>query len=120
MMPLISQALKQDIAISFCSKTPTEHLPAAVEIIPVEELGKIIPWADLLLIDLASEELGRLRKLLHLQAEDRLPCPAQVLVSTNIICGGLADCGACFVPGRRGWRQACLDGPVFDLNELAW
>jgi hypothetical protein len=32
----------------------------------------------------------------------------------------MADCGVCGVKGRRGWRLACKDGPVFDLNDLEW
>jgi len=33
-------------------------------------------------------------------------------------CGGLGDCGLCAVDLKRGWKLACKDGPVFDLNEL--
>jgi NAD(P)H-flavin reductase len=35
-------------------------------------------------------------------------------------CSGLADCGVCAVPARRGYKLACKDGPVFDLDELDW
>jgi NAD(P)H-flavin reductase len=33
-------------------------------------------------------------------------------------CGGVADCGACAVETRLGWKLACEDGPVFDLIDL--
>jgi dihydroorotate dehydrogenase electron transfer subunit len=44
----------------------------------------------------------------------------KALVMTPIPCGGIAECGACAVPAHRGWKLACRDGPVFNLNELAW
>ena len=33
-------------------------------------------------------------------------------------CGGAAECGICAVPFGRGWKLACKDGPVFELNPL--
>jgi hypothetical protein len=35
-------------------------------------------------------------------------------------CAGIAECGACAVPGGGwgGWKLACQHGPVFDLNWL--
>jgi hypothetical protein len=33
-------------------------------------------------------------------------------------CAGLAACGVCAVQTRRGWKLACVDGPVFDLKEI--
>jgi hypothetical protein len=118
--PLVSLAVQTDIAVALFSSAPVRNIPAAVEIFPIHDLPDALNWADLLLIDLPIEALSHLRITLRLQAEDHLPCPAQVLVMTSMPCSGLAECGACYVPGRRKWKQACQDGPVFDLDELSW
>jgi NAD(P)H-flavin reductase len=118
--PLVNLALQADIAVTLFSSVPVQNVPTAVEIYPTHDLPEALNWADLLLIDLPVEELGHLRATLCLQAGDHLPCPAQVLVVTIMPCSGLAECGTCYVPARRKWKRACLDGPVFDLDELAW
>ena len=43
----------------------------------------------------------------------------QVLIAPPMPCG-LGTCGACHLKAKRGWRCACTDGPVFDLDELEW
>lgn len=118
--PIIIEGLSADLAVALFTDLPVTDLPAAVEIFPAREVAEALSWADLLLLDLPVEKLNTLRKTLQLGADQRLPCPAQALVLTGMPCGGLAECGACFTPARRGWRQACQDGPVFDLSELAW
>lgn len=97
------------------------RLPVAVEISPAETLVDVVAWADFLAVDLPLSGLPGLRQLLKVHSGERLPIPAQVLVTTPMPCAGLADCGVCAVPGhKRRWRLACKDGPVFDLNDLEW
>jgi len=43
----------------------------------------------------------------------------QVLIAPPMPCG-LGTCGACHLKAKRGWRCACTDGPVFELDELEW
>jgi dihydroorotate dehydrogenase electron transfer subunit len=62
-----------------------------------------------------------LRKSLQLRAHEYLPCPAQVLVTSPMPCGGIAECGVCALPLRKkGYVLTCKDGPVFNLNQLRW
>ena len=95
-------------------------LPAALEVQPLQNIPEALAWADFLAIDIPLQSLAGLRHILGLGAGERLPCPGEVLIETPMPCGGLADCGACAVPGRRGWKLACKDGPVFDINEIEW
>jgi hypothetical protein len=118
--PMMSLALQADVAMALFSSAPVQNIPTAVEIYPIHDLPDALAWADLLMIDLPLENLSHLRNTLRLKMEDHLPCPAQVLVVTHMPCSGLAECGACFVPARRKWKRACHDGPVFNLDELAW
>ena len=120
LLPVIPMALQSDIAVALFSDSPIPNIPSAVEIYPVQDLPEALAWADILMLDMPVDELERLRGRLRMKPEDRLPCPAQALILTAMPCSGIAECGACFVPGRRKWKQACQDGPVFDLNELTW
>jgi len=95
-------------------------LPAAVEVYPLSELEQALAWADFLALDLPLSCLPSLRGKLNLQPLQKVLCPAQVLLNLPMPCGGAAECGVCAVHTRAGWKLACREGPVFDLNELEW
>ena len=120
LLPLIPPFLAQDTAVTLFTGARLPALPAELEVYPLQELPGAIAWADFLALDLPLESLPQLRPILGLSPGERLACPAQALVVTGMPCAGLAECGACAVPGRRNWKLACKDGPVFDLNEMAW
>ena len=120
LLPLVSQAVKGQLAAALFTDTTLTGLPAALEIQPLSGLSEALSWADYIAIDLPLGSLAELRHHLGLSAADRLPCPAQALIVTPMPCGGMAECGACAVPAQRGWKLACKDGPVFNLSELSW
>jgi NAD(P)H-flavin reductase len=117
---LIRLGMERDMAITLYADRHPAHLPSAVEIYPLTSLPEALAWADLLALDLDRTQISRLRTLLTMDSDRRLPCLVQALVRTALTCGGVADCGACAVAGRRHWKAACKDGPVFALNELDW
>jgi dihydroorotate dehydrogenase electron transfer subunit len=43
----------------------------------------------------------------------------QVSVERTMACG-IGACLGCMVETRRGMRTSCVEGPVFDMDELAW
>ena len=87
---------------------------------PLIDLPSAVSWADFLAIDSSLESLPELRSCLGLRPGELSPCPGQVLVFAAMPCGGFAECGVCAVHTRQGWKLACKDGPIFDLNELDW
>ena len=95
-------------------------LPTALEVDALEALPAVLAWADFVAIDLPLARLATLRQVLRVRAGERLTCAAQILVLAPMPCGATAECGACAVRGRHGWKLACKEGPVFDLNELEW
>lgn len=120
LLPLATEALRRDCAVTlFIDATPLD-LPATLEIYPLASLGEMLKWPDLLALDLPLEQLPELRSLLGLHPGDPLPCDAQALIWTSMPCAGVGDCGACAVPARRGYKLVCADGPVFPLNALEW
>jgi NAD(P)H-flavin reductase len=120
LMPLVHQAASTQAGSTLFSDLDIPALPAAVEVSPLASLRDSLDWPDMLVLDMPVERLPELRCLLGLQDRAWLPCPAQVLLTTCMPCAGMAQCGACAVPGSRGWKLVCEDGPVFDLRMLKW
>lgn len=116
LLPLMETALNQKAAVAVFADCPLPSLPASVEAYPLVALPEALPWAEMVALDVPFEKTTGLRNSLGMQ--ERFPCPAQVLVATSMPCGGMAECGACAVPARRGWKLACKDGPVFDQDEI--
>ncbi|MEK6256164.1 MAG: hypothetical protein N2C13_02460 [Chloroflexota bacterium] len=113
LLPLIPHA-KQ---IALFTDHPTLDLPEEVEISPLSELPPALSWPDFMAIDCPIENLHQLENLLP-QELSQPPCPTQVLVHSQMPCSGLADCGVCALPAKRGYKLACKDGPVFEWREL--
>jgi dihydroorotate dehydrogenase electron transfer subunit len=120
LLPLMQAGLQRELAVTLYIDNPPTNLPSAVEIYPLASLPEALAWADILALDLERQELPRLRSLLGSLREYAPSCPVQALVRTCLPCGGVAECGACAVPGRKRWKAACTQGPVFDLRELDW
>jgi len=118
--PLAAQAAERGADISWFTDAPVPSLPTAYELNPLRLLPDALTWADFMVFEVSLARLAGLRRLVGLQGGMIFPCPAQVLVLTSMPCSGQAECGACAVPARRGWKLACVDGPVFDLKELDW
>jgi dihydroorotate dehydrogenase electron transfer subunit len=121
LLPLIPEMLARQADIAIFSDHPLPTLPAAVETRPLRAIAEVIAWADFLALDISLDNIPQLRKNFGLDQDEYLPCPAQVLVTTPMPCAGIADCGVCAVTSnQKGYRLACKDGPVFNLNQLAW
>ena len=120
LLPLALAALERDCAVTLFTTASLPGLATKIEIFPLDALGEALSWPDLLALDLPLERLPSLRSLLGLSATQLLPCSAQVLLGTPLPCAGIGECGACAVPSRRGYKLACVDGPVFALESLEW
>jgi dihydroorotate dehydrogenase electron transfer subunit len=117
LLPLVQRTLAQggDVAL-YCSSDLPHNLPLAVEVLPLNQLSTAPHWADYLALDVPLEMLPELPARLGLADGRRCPCPAEVLVIAPMPCGGMAECGVCAVHTHQGWRLACKDGPVFELD----
>jgi hypothetical protein len=120
LMPLVYQAPTTHIGMTLFTDLSLPKLPAVVEVYPLAMLQGSLDWPDFMALDVPLEQVDRLRGVLGLAHGAGLPCPAQVLITIPFPCAGLAQCEACAVPARRGWKLACADGPVFDLGVLRW
>ena len=57
------------------------------------------------------------RAVAGLAAEAGVPC--QVSLERLMACG-IGACLSCVVSTRDGLKRACVDGPVFDAEEVVW
>jgi len=111
---------------------PPRELPPAVELRVATADGSLgqrgdvasllsdtLPWADRVCA-VGSRQLYR---ALGAAIEETRPGPlsrfAQVLLTDVPFVCGVGACLACAVAGQRHPRLACVEGPVFDLNDLA-
>lgn len=120
LLPLAARGLAQGADVALFAEQIPAMLPASVEFQPLHALPEALGWMDFLGLDLPREALPGLRQTLRLDPTRSLGCTAQVLVTSALPCAGLAGCGACALPGMRGWKLICEDGPVFNLKELDW
>jgi dihydroorotate dehydrogenase electron transfer subunit len=117
LLPLAAAALAQGCEVALCCDASAADLPAAVEVCGLADLPSTIAWADYLAVDIKIEELEGLEEKLKVRDLPRA-LDAQALVASPMPCGGMAKCGVCAVPVRKGERMLCEDGPVLDLREL--
>jgi dihydroorotate dehydrogenase electron transfer subunit len=120
LLPLIHMTAQSLGGMTLFTDLTLPLLPVALEVYPLASLKEAMDWPDFIALDVPLARMTELRELLGLSNGTGMPCPAQVLVTTPIPCAGMAQCGACAVPARRGWKLVCEDGPVFDLNSLKW
>jgi NAD(P)H-flavin reductase len=125
LLPLARPALDSgaDVTIFTPEPLPADFLtflPPAIEAHPLSALPESFAWADFLALELSARALADLRSILGLPPHIKIPCLTQVLITTPMPCGAMADCGACAVPAHRSYKLACKEGPVFDLNQLSW
>lgn len=110
LLPLLetgsNAALFTDLAV--------RDLPTHVEIQPASVFADASNWADFIAADLPLEALEK-----HRNQFAGLRAPAQLLITTPMPCGGLADCGVCAVRStRRKQHLLCIDGPVVAVQRL--
>lgn len=109
---------------------PDEYLPQGIEVIPITTSpdGKtgmvldlltpeVIKWADQVFAcgptamyrDMANrkKELGLTGKSVQISLEMRMGC-------------GRGVCYGCTVRTKRGLKQVCQNGPVFELDDIIW
>ena len=118
LLALVQQALAQEAVVVFFTAVIPGGLSPDVEVLPFEQLPEVLRWADYLALDFQASQISQLNHTLGLPAGRNCPCKAQALVQIDMPCGGTGNCGVCSILTRRGWRLACDDGPVFELNEL--
>jgi hypothetical protein len=93
-------------------------IPEDVEIMGLPNLEDALRWADFVGMDCPVNLLSQVAIHKSTLISGLLTCPIQILVSTQMPCLGIAECGICSITVRKGYKLTCKDGPVFNLDEL--
>ena len=120
LLPLVNDALSQNAAVVLFWNAQQNHdilhlLPAMVEVSPTTALVENLDWLEYLAIDMELTKRPALESLLGTRTP---PFEGQVLVRTSMPCRGIGECGVCAVKTPHGWKLSCIDGPVFNLQEV--
>jgi dihydroorotate dehydrogenase electron transfer subunit len=115
---LMHDALKHGAAVVVLADSGLENLPDDVEVQPVSALDEVMKWADYAAFVVSRENFSGWKERFGMSRQASVTRKAQVLVRTPVPCGGIAECGVCAVSLNSGWKMACKDGPVFQMDEL--
>jgi len=117
------------VALIHGAKTAAEiypqSLPRGVEFIPVTEDGTrgIKGRATDVLPDFLGGAEGVFacgpREMYEAMSAMSLPRGCQVSLEVRMGCG-LGACRSCTINTRKGSKQVCRDGPVFELGDILW
>jgi dihydroorotate dehydrogenase electron transfer subunit len=117
LMPLITLANNRNASVSLWASVTPSDLSPDVEV--ATDLPAALDWADFVAICTTPTGLPELRTMLGPVERLYTPARIQALIMEPMPCG-IGGCTACAIRVRRGWKLACLDGPVFPLDTLAW
>jgi len=108
---------------------PQRLLPGGIETVIATEDGStgtkgmitdILPdfvdWADQIY---ACGPLAMYQRMAIKNQQRHVRKPVQISLEVRMGCG-LGACYGCSIRTRRGMKQVCLDGPVFNLDEIIW
>jgi hypothetical protein len=116
---LIKQYLASGANLVLCTEVHPADIHPVIEIQPYENSLDAAAWADASYLVTDAGYLEQDLKLIGAESGSfQFRELVEVLVLSEMPCGGTADCGVCSVVGRRGWLFPCSKGPVFQVNKL--
>ncbi len=118
LLPLVEASVFDRHGVTLFSDAPLGELLSDLEAYPLSDLPESFSWADFYAID---APLGRLDFVIQQfinSFQDLTALRGQVLVHASMPCSTLGECGICAVKVNRSWKLACIDGPVFDLQDI--
>ncbi|MDQ3468108.1 MAG: dihydroorotate dehydrogenase electron transfer subunit [Chloroflexota bacterium] len=138
MVMLADEAVAAGVSVTFLMGAATNEgllsaslLPREVEYVVATEDGsggylgyvtevvpEYVPWADQVFACGPESMYRSLRNAAEPHRVQRRPA-IQVSMERTMACG-VGACLGCVVKTRHGMKTSCVDGPVFDLDEVAW
>jgi len=130
---LAAEAIKQGLSVTLLLGTPTSHrypperLPPEIELVTFTEDGSVGEKG--LITDYLPDFIGEADQLfacgplpMYQTMANQSPLknkPVQISLEVRMGCG-LGVCYGCTVKTKKGLRQVCKDGPIFDLGNILW
>jgi hypothetical protein len=116
LLPLSNMLLDGGKEVALVSDAYLQGLPLDLEILPGDQTLEVSLWADASAFAIERNEITELWQRFRFESPRKTN---EVLIMSEMPCGGISACGVCAVQTKRGWKNACKDGPVFSLAELA-
>ena len=115
-LPLIDQSLMRGASTTLWSNHPLpELLPPQIEI--TLQLADALDWADYIACETCLDSLPALLELFRSRSEQKTKLPREILIQLPMPCG-MGGCNACLLDTVSGWKHACLDGPLWAVEQL--
>jgi hypothetical protein len=127
LLPVAGTVLAEGGEAALFSYNLPGQISPEVELLTRDELTDACAWADCIIGDTSLAHLsvwkGMVTRGDSIETWKKSSGTGQnrniqVLVDTPMACHGTADCGVCAVKTKHGWKNACSDGPVFQLAGL--
>ncbi len=119
LLGLADHGIKNGAAVTlFTDRIPLQLAPE-IEVLPLSELPQVKTWADYMAAALILIKLSSLKNQLGLPSDFSRSLNVEICLELPMICDENSACGACAVETVKGWKLACKDGPVFNLQDLA-
>jgi dihydroorotate dehydrogenase electron transfer subunit len=80
--------------------------------------GEYVRWADQIFACGPEPMYRSLRSVAEPLRINNRP-PVQVSMEREMACG-LGSCLGCVVETKRGMQTSCVQGPVFDMDDIVW
>lgn len=121
LMPVMLQALALGAEVVFAGEQNPLRLPELVEVFGLERWEEWWDWADYIAVQGSLPAAAAFFQKIDRQKPSGIKrAIAEVLIRQSVFCGGMAECGVCAVPLRRGLSLICRHGPVFDAFQVDW
>jgi dihydroorotate dehydrogenase electron transfer subunit len=80
-------------------------------------LNELLSWSDQVCLAMDSHRYPGLAKIIYSERYNPRDNYAQAIVQSPMPCG-VGVCDICRIATKSGEKHVCIDGPVFDLNQL--
>ncbi|MEJ2510114.1 MAG: hypothetical protein P8Y72_00815 [Anaerolineales bacterium] len=116
LLPIAGKVLAAGGEVALFTDGWFPHLPASIEVNPINGLEDGIRWADYLASCTTLQRVPETRSILRKMGA----APnSEVLVLSPMPCGALAECGVCAIKSGDGkLRWLCEDGPVIPWRDF--
>lgn len=121
LIPLMYHAIGRAAEVVYCGIRSPLHLPEQVEVFALHQWEEWWKWADYVAVQGTLSAAAVFFKKIEIKYSLRNRQKAlEVMIRQPFFCGGMAECGVCAVPSRKGWLLICQNGAVLDASQIEW
>jgi hypothetical protein len=116
LLPIAGKVLATKGEVALFTDSPFPHLPASIEVNPLNGLADGVRWADYLAGCTTLQMVPETRSILR---KTGARPNSQILVLSPMPCGAMAACGICAIKTGTGKNLLlCEDGPVLSWRSI--